>query len=196
MPFLKENKNSTSLIVINGPMNNIHNKYIIKKIIDTKTTLNRINGNVFFLRAAQHIWPIFFDSIFFGWWNINLMHSRWINSKNVMIQKISVSVPRDRFERIKYQMNSREVDSKVRFLKINEYIKYLRMLISNFRKMDKDNLWEKKQYFFFQYFYDKVWHAIKKSETPILAFKCIQVRPLLFRIIIRTWLVILTRISS
>lgn len=65
MPFLKENKNSTSLIVINGPMNNIHNKYIIKKIIDTKTTLNRINGNVFFLRAAQHIWPIFFDSIFF-----------------------------------------------------------------------------------------------------------------------------------
>lgn len=66
MPSLKENKNSTSLIVINGPMNNIHNKYIIKKkITDTKTTLNRINRNIFFLRAAQHIWPIFFDSIFF-----------------------------------------------------------------------------------------------------------------------------------
>lgn len=152
-PFCKKTKTlSTSLIVINGPMNNVHNKYIIKKIIDTKTTLNRINGNVFFLRAAQHIWPIFFDSIFFGWWNINLMHSRWINSKNVLIQKISVSVPRDRFERIKYQMNSREVDSKVRFLKINEYIKYLRMLISNFRKMDKDNLWEKKPILFFNIF--------------------------------------------
>lgn len=121
-PFCKKTKTlSTSLIVINGPMNNIHNKYIIKKIIDTKTTLNRINGNVFFLRAAQHIWPIFFDSIFFGWWNINWMNSRWINSKKLLIQKISVSVSRDRFERIKYQMNSREVDSKVRFLKINEY---------------------------------------------------------------------------
>lgn len=31
MPSLKENKNSASLIVINGPMNNNHNKYIIKK---------------------------------------------------------------------------------------------------------------------------------------------------------------------
>lgn len=59
MPFLKENKTSTSLIVINGAVNNIHNKYIIKKIIDTKTTLELI-GTYFFLRADQHIWPISF----------------------------------------------------------------------------------------------------------------------------------------
>lgn len=48
MFFLKENKNFISFIVINGFMNNIYNKYIIKKIIDIKIMLNIIYGNVFF----------------------------------------------------------------------------------------------------------------------------------------------------
>lgn len=66
MFFLKENKNFISFIVINGFMNNIYNKYIIKKIIDIKIMLNRINGNVFFFCVVQYIWLIFFDLIFFG----------------------------------------------------------------------------------------------------------------------------------
>lgn len=44
------------------------------------------------------------------------MNSKMNSFKNVLIQKFAVSVPRDRFVRIKYQMNTREVDSKVRFL--------------------------------------------------------------------------------
>lgn len=44
-----------SFIVINGFMNNIYNKYIIKKIIDIKIMLNRINGNVFFFCVVKYI---------------------------------------------------------------------------------------------------------------------------------------------
>lgn len=59
MLSLKENKNSTGLIVINGALNIIHNKYIIKKDnIDTKTTLELI-GTYFFFSMQTSIYGRF-----------------------------------------------------------------------------------------------------------------------------------------
>lgn len=65
-PFWKKTKTLPVLLLLMVLwITIITNISLKRKITDTKTTLNRINRNIFFLRAAQHIWPIFFDSIFF-----------------------------------------------------------------------------------------------------------------------------------